>query len=449
MPDDDELKVPLPVVEPLILPRRRALPARDVIDEKERTAELADLADSVKALSDRLTLGAGSPAPAATESAARASRRWKRTHEPELGNVGGDRSEARVFMGAPGAPVRTGLARKPRRKAAPKSKLGVWLAGQAFCLALLALGYFVGQLGGDDPTPAANARPAASSTPARPALSPRGVSEAAFQTVNTAMAAARAGNGTAARQTLESAQRQDLAIPGLDYRLALLAIERADLAEVKLRLDSSLASGQEVAACCYVRAMLAGTIGDYSRASEECSRAAYAEPFNARYLFFWAECLRRNGRLQPAIERFEEALVRPLSPPDREYIAFKLRLAKLEAGNAAEFTGDLARQLKAEPADPRWLLTAAAMALEVGDASGAAALYQRASKVLTAGTFDMYIRDYLLITHSTEKEIAPFYRRGVSPVSPSPNVSVITVDPISWTLESADPAAWPAAARAR
>lgn len=449
---DDESKVPPLAAEPLILPRRRVFSAREPTAEEERANEMADLADSVKALSDRLTIGGGSPPPVAAESAARVSRRWKRTHEPELENVGGDRSRTPLLMSAPGAPVRTGLSRRPPRKAARKSKLGVWIAGQAFCLTLIALGYFGGQLGGSDAkqAPSTEARPGAPGVvQAPPVAGRRGVSEVAFQAVNQAMIAAREGDRNTARQTLESAQRQELSIPGLDYRLALLAIERADMAEAKLRLDSAMAAGQELAACCYVRAMLAGALGDYSRASEECARAAYAEPFNARYLFFWAECLRRNGKLQKAIERFEEALTRPASPADRDYIAFKLRLAKIEAGKAADFSGEFARELKAEPGDPRWLLTVAAMALEVGDASGAAAQYQKASRLLPTATFDLYIRDYLLISHSTEKEIAPFYRRGASPISPSPNVAAITVDPLSWTLESADPATWPAASRAR
>lgn len=445
---DDELKVPPPDTEPLILPRRRASPARKALAEEERAQEMAELADSVKALSDRLTSSGGSPPPPAAEPTARASRRWKRTHEPELAKAGGGRSRAPLLMSAPGAPMRTGLSRRSPRKAARKGKLGVWIAGQAFCLALIALGYFVeGQLGGNEVKPAPSS--AGVGQMPRPTTSPRGVSEAAFQAVNKAMAAAREGDRNTARQTLEAAQRHELLIPGLDYRLALLAIERADMPEAKLRLDSAMAAGQELAACCYVRAMLAGALGDYSRASDECARAAYAEPFSARYLFFWAECLRRSGRLAPAIERFEEALTRPSSPADREYIAFKLRLAKIEAGKTADFSGEFARQLKAEPGDPRWLLTVAAMALEVGDASGAAAQYEKASRLLPAATFDLYIRDYLLISHSTEKEIAPYYRRGAGPVSPSPNVSAITVDPISWTLESADPAAWPAASRAR
>lgn len=400
------------------------------------------------------------PSPTDAEPATRTSRRWKRTHEPELEDVarganGGSRTAtpAPSFAGTPGTPVHTGPARLTARKQAGKSKLGVWIAGQAFCLGLIAVGYVVGQFGGGGTTTAATSAdtspflaPEPGQTPL-PTTGPHGVSEVAFQAVNTAMAAAKSGDRNTARQTLESAQRQDMVIPGLDYRLALLAIERTDLSEAKLRLDSAMASGQELAACCYVRAMLAGAVGDYGRASDECARAAHSEPFNARYLFFWAECLRRNGRLESAIERFEEALTRPLNQADRDYIAFKLRLAKLEANKGGDFSGELARQLKAEPPDPRWLLTAAAIALELNDAEGAAAQYDKASHLLPAATFDLYIRDYLLISHSTQKEIAPFYHRGANPATSSPNVAAITVDPVSWTLESADPAAWPSASR--
>lgn len=440
---DEEPKLPPGSAEPLILPRRRAAPLREAGAEEEQANEVADLADTIRVLSNRLTIGGGSAtsSPAATDSSGRPSKRWKRTHEPGLGNAGESRASASS------APARPAPARK---KKAPGSKAGVWIAGQAFCLGLLALGYFVGQLGGDDAKPGRSNGEAPE--PARaplPITGPHGVSEAAFQAVNTALTAAKAGDRATARQTLEAAQRQELVIPGLDYRLALLAIERTDMAEAKLRLESAIGAGQELAACCYVRAMLAGAIGEYGRASEECARAAYAEPFNARYLFFWAECLRRDGRLDAAIGRFAEALTRSASPADRDYIAFKRRLALIEAGKASEFSAELATQLKAEPGDPRWLLTAAAMALEVGDGRGAAAQFEKASHLLPAATFDMYVRDYLLIAHSTEKEIAPFYRRGASPAPPSSNVAAISVDPISWTLETADPAAWPSAARRR
>ncbi len=425
MPEDEPKPNPAGV-DPLILPRRRAMPLREAAED--------DLAESVPPISQRLEVNRGSSGDFPS-----ARRGWKKTHERGL-------DDAAKFRGKlPSAKTRNSPKRAPKG-----GGLAVWIVGQAFCLLLIGLGYFVGQLGNDANPPAgpAAASPAEPEPPA-PVKPRRGVSQKAFDVINSAMSSARNGDAPNARQTLETAQRQELIIPGLDYRLALLALERADMREAKLRLDAAMASGDELAACCYVRAMLAGRIGDYGRASEECSKAVYAEPFNARYLFFWAECLRRNGRLKPSLEHFEEALTRPASPLDREFIAFKFRLAKIEAGRAADFSADLARRLTTEPGDPLWLLTAAAMALEAGDPGGAATLLEKASHLLPAADFDTYIRDYLLISHSAEKEIAPFFRRTAAPVNPSPNVAAITVDPISWTLEAADPGAWPSAALSR
>lgn len=453
MPDDEPKPLP-PAGDPLILPRRRAMPLRDAMDE-DRSGELADLADSMKALSDRLAgAGAGGSSGGSGSGAdpgAKTLRRWKRTRERELDEVRPAASRDAGNVPAPEAPARAVNQRKPARKMTRKpvrqNRAPVWIAGQAFCLGLIGLGYFFGQLGGEANPPPAPAPPTAGASGTPPGV--RAVSEQAFQTVNRALASAKKGDAGEARQILEAAQRQDLLIPGLDYRLALLALQRLDLREAKLRLDCAMAAGEEFAACCYVRAMLAGAIGDYGRASAECSKSAHAAPFDARYLFFWAECLRRNGRLQPAIERFEEALNRPSSPADAAFIAFKLRLAKIEAGRTADFSAELTRRLATEPVDPRWLLTAAAMALEAGDAGGAAAQLQKASLLMPAADFDMEVRDYLLLSHSTEKEVAHYFRRGASPAARTPGLAAIAVDPVSWTIQAADPGAWPAASHPR
>lgn len=449
MPDDESIPAP-PGGEPLILPRRKTAPLREASLEAARASELADLAESFRALSDRFEAGelapAGvDPASVAADAEARAARRWKKTGRPELEGVPrGRRVSSRAV------PNRL---KRPARKAARKRSFLVWIAAQAFGFGLVLLGYYAGQQErgagpGGGGSPGEPATTATAAELARPAVS-RVASERAFETVNVAMAAARAGDADRARQTLEDAQRQELAVPGVDYRLALLALQRGDLREAKLRLDCARAAGQEVAACCYVRAMLAGAIGDYARASEECSRAVYAEPFEARYLFFWAECLRRNGRLEKALERFEEALTRPASPADHDYMVFKMRLAKIEAGRSGDFAAELAGQVASEKPGEFWLLTAAALALERNDPAGAAAHLERASHLLPAADFDLATRDYLLISHSAEKEVARYFRRSAAPVSPSPNVAAITVDPISWTLQTADPAGWPPAANSR
>ena len=343
---------------------------------------------------------------------------------------------------------------KPKPKPKPK-KAGVPIfplfAAQALGFALLAAGYFLGRGESTPSRASAKTADAANATGAAtaPATIFRGVSERAFQVVDIALAAAKRGDAAGARDSLETAQREQVDVPGSDYRLALLAFQRHDLKEAKLRLDCAMAANQELAGCCYVLAMLAGAVGEYSQASLECARAAYSEPFNVRYLFFWAECLRRSGRMQEAITHFQEALNRPANPADLDYVAFKLRLAQIEAGRSGDFAEEMGKQMAAEKVPVYWLLTAAAMQLEAKDPATAATNLAKASKLIPAAEFGLLLRDYLFTSHSTEKEIAPFFVRPTAPALPSPNVAAITVDPLSWTLQSADPAAWSTAVQAR
>jgi tetratricopeptide (TPR) repeat protein len=375
---------------------------------------------------------------------------------------------------APMAPPPVAKAKPPKPpRAAPKPKphpltrkrpVLLWIAAQAFGFGLVMVGYFMGKL--DAPPPpeekiapnpiaAASPPPTPAPSPAyrEPFSKPSGVSERAFQALNEVLAASKRGDAAKTQTLLEDIQRQRIDFPGLDYRFAALAVQRGDLADAKQRLDRAATTTapvndqtQTTAAACFLRAYLAGLEGNYKSAVQEFETAAYAEPFNARHLFFLGEALRRSDRLRVAVERLEQALLRPVSAADAEYIAYKLRLAKIEAGRSSDLTAELAEKIKRDstPGYAYWLLTAAAQEMQREEYPAAAAFLQKAARAMPTEDFNAQMRDYFFVNHASHKEVASYLARANA--SASKTAIPAPTDPIFWTLQNADPASWPAAA---
>ena len=183
--------------------------------------------------------------------------------------------------------------------------LGFLLGAQAAGLLLLGVGYLIGH-GTANPL----ARSSGGKSSGHVAVDLFGqpeLTEQGFQTANEGLRAEHAGNQDAARKIYETALAKHTSLTGVNYRLALLAVQRNDRLESEQRLQRSMLDGENVVECCYVLARLAADKGDFEEACTQMERAARAQPFDGKYFFYWAETLRRQGKPQAAIAAFDQS----------------------------------------------------------------------------------------------------------------------------------------------
>ena len=228
-----------------------------------------------------------------------------------------------------------------------------------------------------------------------------------------------------------------LRLPGAEYRLAMLDIERQDFAAADIHLNNSLTAGEMMSSCYLVNACFAAKKADFNGAVKQLAHAARLEPFSGKYLFCYGEALRRAGKTQAAVETLGQALDRPGAPPDLELIEFKQRLAKVEAGQDEAFNKELADHLAQKPVGGDWLLLAAAQDLLHGAYPAAASHLADAARGLSPHAFSVLVQDYLYQGYAGRPELA-----GVLKV-PAPAPSGKPFDPGAWPFSEVDPATWP------
>lgn len=478
---------------PAITPRRNPILGRSVPEDEtdQELEEWNDLVHNVKALSHQMGVaGKISPQrPAAPEGRDKSLRRWKKVAKPGSSELkdsqrievpdapvltlpGQSRSATAaippsalmVAAPAPAPPVAVRV-RSPRpavqRRQAPtlatvakRNPLVVMVAAQGFGFGLLLTGFALGKFlsGPDGSTTTGQGTLTQSSTGGSASsafVRSRGVSDRAFQAVERILEAGKKGDASEMKRLLEDSQREHIDVPGSDYRLAMLALQRGDGVEAKLRLDLATAASEQIGACSYLSAMIAGAGGHYSDAATAFATAVYSDPFNARHLFFLGEALRRDGKPAAAIARLEQALIRPGIDAETDYLAYKLRLAKIEAGRDSEVESELAERLKGNPTAGSWLLTAAALRLQRGKPAEAAGFLQQATRQMQPEDYNSYLRDFFFVPYSRAQEVAPYFIRKAIP-APDPvalkSINYNDTDPATWPLQKADPANWPPAA---
>lgn len=339
-----------------------------------------------------------------------------------------------------------------------KQRLKILMVGsQVFGLTLLALGLLLGWLifVPREPTaPAESAADPAVDVQARQAAAEgtvAGASDRALKTVSAALQAGQKGEIEDAIHLYQDMPRQSLAAPGLEYQLAVAAVRQADLSQADVHLTRSLLNGENVAACRYIRATWAGSQGNYINAARSFEMAARGDPFSARPFFFWAECLRRSGSPLKAIEQLDEALRRPCMAADADYIGYKRKLAMVEAGDPA-LEAEIADKVRQPKPAGEWWMLAAAKDLRQDAWQVAAEHLRRASQTLPPAEFAEKVDDYLFQSQNNHPELAPLLALNVvkppadggkaSP-TPAPGAPADFIDPAVWTIQKADPAAWP------
>ncbi len=454
-PAEGEGKSPdekLPMQRRVFGAQRRASPApadaRPELEEK-----LANLADSVKVLQNHLIGGPVASAPMAEPEAR--PRKLKRFHrmaddeaveaevEPVLDHeVRGTEATLNKNIAWPRlARVAAGPAYARTHPAGSERKRSVviWALAQLAGLALLLIGFWAGQsLSGDEEAhPDSPDSAAAMKSPAVDPLTRIGVNDRALEAVDRGLQAEKAGDLNAARQTWESAADGRGRLPGADYRLAMVAIRNNDISGADIHLADSLAAGEMMASAYFVNACFAGKKGDYLKAAQQLAHAVRVEPFSAKYMFCWGEALRRAGKAQAAADAIAHALDRPASPSDLELFTFKLRLAKIEAGQDATFDAELTAHLSKTPVAGDWLLLAAARDLSHAAYPSAAGHLREAARVLMPERFHLFVQDFAFQSYANRPDVTVLLN------VPPPPSSVGPLDPGAWPTDEADPATWP------
>ena len=421
--------------------------------------KLADIMDSVKGLQNHL---AGSrpigdtPTPAPAEARTRGPKRFQRRGGEELPAPETARGPVLDHeVGGTEATLNKNIAwpRISRPEPTPASfgeralsylqrhPFIIWLFAQAAGLGLILLGYWAGSsLAADDEDRVGKSEERTASTVKAPApdlLARVGVNDRAMLTADSALHEEKAGSLDDARQKYEDAVASRVRLPGTEYRLAMLDIARKEYESADIHLNKSLTAGEMLAPCYFVNAWFASRKADYADAAKQLARASRLEPFNAKYLFCHGEALRRAGKTQAAIDALGQALDRPGTVADRELIAFKQRLAKIEHGQDETFNQELAEHLARRPVDGDWLMLAAAQDLTRGAYPAAASHLADAAKVLPPHAFSVLVHDYLYQGYTNRVEITSILKVPAPAASPGP------LDFAAWPFSEADPATWP------
>jgi tetratricopeptide (TPR) repeat protein len=328
---------------------------------------------------------------------------------------------------------------------APDSAVHRHLAGWLALIAVLGLVLlcslvylWVAVIPGSHGSRLAPASPAAAGRP-----NPAKASDGALKTADQVIDSIQAGDFAKASGLLDQAQRQGIILPDMQYQGALLALTQGNVDEADAFIDRSIAANESVAECLYLRANLQASKGDYQGAADSFEEATRSTPFNPRYFFFYAECLRRLGNPGAAIPQFERALRCRPSSADGELILFKLGLAKIETGTDTEFQGNLDQMLSKKPVSGDTLLLAAANEINQIDYPKAAEYVRQAEQVLPAAILKSRLRDFAFTSQSFETPPpAPAPKPALAAGSVPPVRKRILVDPATRSLADADPGTW-------
>lgn len=305
---------------------------------------------------------------------------------------------------------------------APRGRGRGWaLAAAAFALGL-AGGWASHRptVPGNAPAPPKTVADPGDSAARRPPTDPATAARAAGL-VNQALRAEKGGDVARATDLFTEAGKICPTFPGIHYRLALLCLRNGERNRAQVLLARSLAAGEEVAAVHQLRSALARLDNQPDLGFTEHEDATRADPFNARYPYYWAETLRRAGRPQEAREKLEDAVIRAVEPTEESLYRLKLRLVMIGLDQEDEFATEvLAQTHDAIPAPPEWLLTAAALDLKRGDYAGAAAYLTRARQILPPAVAAFLFNDQTFLDHAWRPELAPLYAPGSDAVPPRP-----------------------------
>jgi Flp pilus assembly protein TadD len=255
-----------------------------------------------------------------------------------------------------------------------------------------------------------------SPAPAVPALDDKGLK--ARLKLNEALQAQLGREYDRAIRLFGEAVALDPKLTGVDYQIAVCQMNLGNEPESKKTAYKSIGRKESVAQAYNLIGTMAGRAGNYAEAEWAFGRATEAAPADPMAFYDWSESLRAEGKFSEAVQKLRAAIQRN---PGEPLYALKLRLARIEVGEALALVPDVDRELALQPPAADWQMTAAAIALKYGK-------YQDAARLLDAARhsmqpilfFGLIQEDPFFREFKRTPEIAPFYDVNISVNTPTP-----------------------------
>ena len=280
---------------------------------------------------------------------------------------------------------------------------------------LAMVGFMVGRSTSPVPPPPigtqGDSRPKPAATENGPARGITRLAEPAeIALIDRAMVAQTNGDFAQTEKLLLQLQQSAPDLPGIQTALAYLSLQKGDGATAQFHIKAGLDAGEDAGRLYGLRGVIQAQVNQPRRAIESMELATRAAPHQFRPFFLLAELLRRGGKNQQALERFDQALARVHERADEDVMQFKRRLTLIAMGRGEELDAEMARRLAENPPSGEWLLLAMAAQAQKGDFKAAAVHLDRVSKLMDTDWMTERLRDFFLYQWCYEKEFEPYFR---------------------------------------
>ncbi len=188
----------------------------------------------------------------------------------------------------------------------------------------------------------------------------------ADELIDRALIAERLGDWQEAAARYVAAKFKNLSCPEVLFRAGKLYYDHGAYDDADRLFDRAIALGENIDAANYYRGMIALGRDDFPSAERFFEAASNAAPFNADYLYSWAEALRKHRQPKAAIAYYRKAALRA-NDSQAAVCRFKARMAMVEAGDAGEVQKELAQEQIKGPLGVDWVMTMAALQIQAGD----------------------------------------------------------------------------------
>jgi tetratricopeptide (TPR) repeat protein len=217
----------------------------------------------------------------------------------------------------------------------------------------------------------------------------------AEELLNRGLAAEHDGKLKEAAELLAAAKYKNFALPGVLFHVGKLAYTLGDLKTADKIFDRAVALRENVDSSIYYRGLIALRRRNFLDAQSYFEAAAKAEPFVSEYCYYWAEALRMDFHPKDAIPHYLEAAVRAREGQDPAVCSFKIRMARIEAGEGASVRAELQKQKSAGRLSVDWIMTDAALNIYAGQIDLAVRLVNEAWAAYQPALFSSCSQDSL------------------------------------------------------